>query len=123
MTMLQANNISFSIQGTSILRNVSLEVNPGEIVALLGQNGSGKTTFIELLCNMMKCSSGNFAFFGKGNFDQNKQNIGVLLKIFLQITSLIIGSRSAVGSSRINNDGLCNTDKKMATLFLSPFES
>ena len=34
MTMLQANNISLSIQGTSILRNVSLEVNPREIVAL-----------------------------------------------------------------------------------------
>ena len=65
MTMLQANNISFSIQGTSILRNVSLEVNPGEIVALLGQNGSGKTTFIELLCNMMKMFIRQFRIFRK----------------------------------------------------------
>lgn len=78
MTMLQANNISFSIQGTSILHDVSLDVSSGEIVALLGQNGSGKTTFIELLCNMMKCSSGNFVFFKNGSFEQNKQNIGIL---------------------------------------------
>lgn len=76
--MLQANNISFSIQGTSILHEVSLDVSSGEIVALLGQNGSGKTTFIELLCNMMKCSSGNFVFFKNGSFEQNKQNIGIL---------------------------------------------
>lgn len=78
MTMLQANNISFSVQETAILRNVSLDVSSGEIVALLGQNGSGKTTFIELLCNMMKCSSGNFVFFENDSFDLNKQNIGVL---------------------------------------------
>lgn len=78
MTMLQANNISFSIKGSSILHDVSMDVSSGEIVALLGQNGSGKTTFIELLCNMMKCSSGNFTFFQNGNFEQNKQNIGIL---------------------------------------------
>ena len=109
MTMLQANNISFSIQGTSILRNVSLEVNPGEIVALLGQNGSGKTTFIELLCNMMKCSSGNFAFFGKGNFDQNKQNIGVLwdnLVIFpmLKVKEIIGFTRRIYNISELPRD-------------------
>jgi ABC-type multidrug transport system fused ATPase/permease subunit len=45
-----------SVQGTSLLRDVSLAVNSGEVVALLGQNGSGKTTFVELLCNMMKYS-------------------------------------------------------------------
>lgn len=78
MTMLQANNITFSIQGTSLLHDVSLSVSSGEIVALLGQNGSGKTTFIELLCNMMKYSSGNFVFFKNGSFEQNKQNIGIL---------------------------------------------
>jgi ABC-2 type transport system ATP-binding protein len=78
MTILQANNISYSVHGTSILHDISLTVNSGEIVALLGQNGSGKTTFIELLCNMMKCSSGNFDFFRKGGFDGNKRNIGVL---------------------------------------------
>lgn len=78
MTMLQANNIFYSVQGTSILQDVSLTVSSGEVVALLGQNGSGKTTFIELLCNMMKHSSGTFNFFGKGGFDDNKQDIGIL---------------------------------------------
>jgi len=78
MTLLQANNISYSIQGTSVLNDVSLSVDAGEVVALLGQNGSGKTTFIELLCSMVKPSSGSFDFFGKGSFEKNKRDIGVL---------------------------------------------
>lgn len=109
MIMLQANNISYSIQETSILHDVSLSVNEGETVALLGQNGSGKTTFIELLCDMMKYSSGNFVFFGNSSFDKAKRNIGVLWDnpvIFpmLKVKEIIGFTQNIYGISELPQD-------------------
>jgi ABC-2 type transport system ATP-binding protein len=44
--------------GFHALKNVNLEIRPGEIFALLGPNGAGKTTLINVICGIVKATSG-----------------------------------------------------------------
>jgi ABC-2 type transport system ATP-binding protein len=44
--------------GFQALKNVNLEIRPGEIFALLGPNGAGKTTLISIICGIVNASSG-----------------------------------------------------------------
>jgi ATP-binding cassette subfamily B protein len=51
---------------TPVLEDVSLRVDPGEIVALVGENGSGKTTLVKLICQLYKPLSGEIRWQGEG---------------------------------------------------------
>ena len=50
--------------GSTVLRDVSFEVNPGEAVCLLGANGAGKTTTMGVLTGLVPCQSGQVLFEG-----------------------------------------------------------
>jgi branched-chain amino acid transport system ATP-binding protein len=57
--MLNVNNIEVSYMGViQVLRGVSLEVGDGKIVALLGANGSGKTTTLKAISGLLKTEEG-----------------------------------------------------------------
>jgi len=45
---LKIHNVSLSIKGRLIVNDVSITVNPGEVVGLMGPNGAGKTTLLIL---------------------------------------------------------------------------
>lgn len=47
-----------------VLKGVSLHVNEGEVVALLGANGAGKTTTLRAVCGLLKPAAGNISFDG-----------------------------------------------------------
>ncbi len=47
-----------------VLEDISLHINPGEVVALVGENGSGKTTLIKLLCRLYDPTGGTIAIDG-----------------------------------------------------------
>jgi branched-chain amino acid transport system ATP-binding protein len=48
-----------------VLKGVSLHVNEGEVVALLGANGAGKTTTLRSVCGLLRPASGNISFAGQ----------------------------------------------------------
>jgi len=60
--MLRTRNLSVSRGGLQVLWDVSLEVEENEIVALIGSNGAGKTTFLSTLVGLLKASSGELLF-------------------------------------------------------------
>ncbi len=56
---LVVNNINKSYKNRIVVDNVSLEVNSGDVVGLLGPNGSGKTTCFHIISGLIKSNSGN----------------------------------------------------------------
>ncbi|MEQ1849792.1 MAG: ABC transporter ATP-binding protein [Candidatus Peribacteraceae bacterium] len=83
MSLLSTSDISLILSGQQILKDVSVEIEPGEIVGLIGPNGSGKTTFFNVLSGFLRPSKGTLMFHGK------------------DITSLSAPERSRLGIGRV----------------------
>lgn len=67
MTELKLNNVSFSYpDGTKALENLTLSIGTGERIAIIGQNGAGKTTAVKLMNGLLKPTEGKVLV---GNWD------------------------------------------------------
>jgi iron complex transport system ATP-binding protein len=63
--ILSARNLHWSAGGVDIVRNVSLDIRPGEFLGIVGPNGSGKTSLMSLLCGIRKPRQGEVVLDGK----------------------------------------------------------
>jgi len=63
--MIEFKNVFFTIGARKIIDNVSLHVNRGETLVLLGRSGSGKTTLLKLINGLLKPTGGDVSFDGK----------------------------------------------------------
>ena len=63
--LLQLNSVETDIGGSRILRGVTMEVNAGEVVALMGRNGVGKTTTLKSITGVLQARAGTLLFDGK----------------------------------------------------------
>ena len=57
--ILAAKNISKSFDGRVILRKIDINLNQGEMLGLLGSNGAGKSTFMNIVLGLLKCNFGD----------------------------------------------------------------
>jgi urea transport system ATP-binding protein len=64
--LLQLVSLETDIGGSRILRGVDLQVNSGEVVALMGRNGVGKTTTLKSITGMLPIRTGRITFDGLG---------------------------------------------------------
>lgn len=62
---LEFKNVSFSYKDKEIIHDLSFKINKGEIAALVGHNGAGKTTIIKLLLRLYDPDSGTILYNGK----------------------------------------------------------
>lgn len=65
MPMLKVENLSVHYGMIQVVRDVSFEVNEGEVVSLIGANGAGKTTILRTLSGLVRPSAGKIEFLGK----------------------------------------------------------
>ena len=65
--MIHAQNIHKSFEGLEVLKGVSLSINKGEIVSIIGASGAGKSTLLQILGTLTKSD--------KGSLQINNQNI------------------------------------------------
>lgn len=64
--IVSIKNLNKTYQGGfQALKNINLDIYPGEIIALLGPNGAGKTTLISTICGIAKATSGSITVDGK----------------------------------------------------------
>jgi len=62
MSLLALSGVSFEfLSGTPVFKDVSLSINPGDRIALVGANGAGKTTFLHLLTDLIQPSEGSIS--------------------------------------------------------------
>ena len=79
-------------EGRPALRGVDLEVKPGEVVALVGPTGSGKSTIINLLCRFYDVSAGRVLIDGHDVRDVTLRSLRSQVGIVLQDTFLFSGT-------------------------------
>ena len=63
--MLLINNLSFSRNRTKIFENLNLSLNNKKIIQIKGRNGSGKTTFLKVILNILEPNNGEIIWKGK----------------------------------------------------------
>lgn len=65
MSMLEVKNLNVYYGLIHALKDVSFEVNEGEVIALIGANGAGKTTILHTITGLLQAKSGTILFEGK----------------------------------------------------------
>src|SRR3982750_3214469 len=75
--LLSAENISKSFAGVFALRNASFELRPGEVHALVGENGAGKSTFIRIITGAVLQDAGEIYLHGE-TFSENSPALSKL---------------------------------------------
>ena len=112
--MLKITNLSASYSGISALHGVSLDVDTGEMIALIGANGAGKSTLLNCISGIVPAAAGSAAFKGaelRGKrpaaiarlgllqVPEGRQILGDLsVQENLQLGELALGGRSATWS-------------------------
>jgi ABC-type branched-subunit amino acid transport system ATPase component len=115
--MLQIDDLQVSIGSKSILQGVSLQVNEGEIIALIGHNGAGKSTTLETVVGIRQPNAGTVSF--NGEIISNKPTTEIVSKgiclvpqsnnVFSNLTveeNLELGAEVVKGSSKFTREAI-----------------
>lgn len=78
MSILSVKNLSKNFDGKPIIENVSFEIERGSLVGLLGKNGSGKTTIIKLINDLLVPDSGEITVCGEPISIKTKAKVSYL---------------------------------------------
>ena len=78
--LIDANHLALTLDGNTILKDVSLHMNKGDVYGLLGPNGAGKSTTIALLLGLYSSDKGHLQRFSEKDTDivSIRQRIGVM---------------------------------------------
>ena len=86
--MIRVENLSKSFQGLSVLKDVNVTINKGDVVCVIGPSGSGKSTFLRCLNMLEKPNSGKIIFDSvdladpKTNLNLHRQKMGMVFQQF-----------------------------------------
>ena len=80
-TILKFDGLSIKFGNKTVVDHISLEIKEGEIFGLLGPNGAGKSTTLNMVCSLLKPTSGNIEIFGvktSNDMEKIKKKIGYI---------------------------------------------
>lgn len=109
-------NVSFKYPGNNsyTLRNISFKIKSGEKLAIVGENGSGKSTCIKLLCGFYEPTEGEILFNGINlkNINKNNEYYRLLSVVFQDFGILPLSIKENITFSIEENNNLVNALKQ-----------
>jgi ATP-binding cassette subfamily B protein len=105
---IRFENVEFAYpEGQPVLRGISFALAPGEKIALLGENGAGKTTIVKLLCRLYDPTAGRILLDGVDLRDYDPESlraqIGVIFQDFLKY-DMLVRENIGLGNTLVMND-------------------
>ncbi|NLV75938.1 MAG: ATP-binding cassette domain-containing protein [Tissierellia bacterium] len=85
---IEFKNLNYTYEGSenNTLNNINIKIRKGELIGIVGENGSGKTTFIKLLCGFYDNYQGEILINGielkKINPDSLRKRMGIIFQDF-----------------------------------------
>jgi len=126
--LVEMKNISISFGGIHAVDDVSVDLNPGEVVGLLGHNGAGKSTLIKILSGAYQMDSGEIRINGEkatinNPRDARSYNIETIYQTLAladnldAASNLFLGRELVTGAGFVDDDAMeAETRKIMARL-------
>ncbi|MEQ8698516.1 MAG: sugar ABC transporter ATP-binding protein [Bauldia litoralis] len=96
-------NVDKYFPGVHALKDVSIEIQPGEVVGLIGENGAGKSTLMKILSGVYQPDSGSILIAGEPTHiasaaDANHKGIGIVFQEQSLLTNLTVGENIYLGN-------------------------
>ncbi|MEE8554479.1 MAG: urea ABC transporter ATP-binding subunit UrtE [bacterium] len=111
--MLSVNDIHVAYGSSTVLQGVSLEVQAGEIVSVIGRNGVGKTTLLKAIIGLLKVRQGSLAFDGDDltavpAYERARRGIGYVPQGRLIFPNLTVQENLQIGADLdpVKNSGM-----------------
>jgi len=102
VNQIRLNNVYYSYPNSNFsIKNLNIAINQGDRIAVVGENGSGKTTFIKLLCGLMYSTHGEILLNGTNIKELNQEEYWGLFSVVFQdyhIFSLPLGENIAANA-------------------------
>lgn len=116
--VIDVENISFAYDGRPVLENVSVSIERGELLGIIGPNGGGKTTLLKIMLGLLSPDAGRVSLFGSPtNRFEDGQRIGYVAQHATETQRQIpITVREVVRMGRyphVGLNGLTATDEQL----------
>ena len=101
-TLLRAEHIDKRFGITHAVNDVSVDINAGEIRALIGENGSGKSTFCQMLCGIYTIGGGTFTLDGqvmnvRNQVEANDMGVSIIVQEMGTLSGLTVAENIFLG--------------------------
>ena len=127
MALIQVRDLVKEFDGQTVLSNINLDLQEGDVRVLMGASGSGKSTLLRCLNRLVEPTSGSIMFRGKEVLDPNvdvrelRKQIGFVFQQFALYSHLSVLDNVSLGLRKLHKMG--KTEAKEKALFeLSHFE-
>jgi len=81
MTIVETKNLTKKYRKITALSQLNFSIEEGVVFGLLGPNGSGKTTTLGMLLNVLQPTSGSYKWFGENPSADSRKKIGAILEV------------------------------------------
>ena len=97
--MLEGRNLQVVVEGNTLLKDVSIQVRPGEVQAVLGPNGAGKSTLLKVLCGDLSPTRGTVSMGGRPLASWDRKDSARFRAVLPQQSSLSFPFQRAGGGA------------------------
>lgn len=113
MGLIEIKNISKSFDNLEVLKDISLEINKGEVITIIGSSGSGKSTLLRCINVLEKITSGKILFHDKSIYSYNVDKLRIKIGMVFQSFNLF-NNKNVLDNCTLAPIKVLNKNKKEA---------